>query len=86
MTPANTLSNRGEDGMPELALPCIQIDEYLKYHHRTFIQQLMESEAETCSEALGWAPKVQLKSGKSENMSKEVKTMTGKPTETVYLS
>ena len=77
MTPAKTLSNRRE-----LTLPWIQIDDCLKCHHRNFIQQLMETEAETHSGALSWAPKVQLMSGRSENMSKEVKTMMGIPTET----
>ena len=38
--------------MLKLALPCSQTDEYLKYHHRTFIQQLMEAEIETCIRAL----------------------------------
>ena len=63
--------------MPELALCCSQIDEYLKYHHRTFIQQLMETEVETNIRALGRAPKIQLNSGRSEKISKEVKTMLG---------
>ena len=39
--------------VPELALPCSQIDDYLKCDHRTFIQQLMEAEAEIHSGALG---------------------------------
>ena len=38
--------------VPELALPCSQIDDYLKCHHRTFIQQLMEADAEIHSGAL----------------------------------
>ena len=45
MTPAKSLSNRGEEA--DLDLPYSQTDEYLKYHYRTFIQQLMEREAET---------------------------------------
>ena len=49
MTPVKTL--RIERG-PELALSYSQIDEYLKYHHRTFIQELMETEADTCIGAL----------------------------------
>ena len=54
--------------MPELALPYSQNDDYIKYYRRTsniltFIQQLMETEAETCIKALDCAPKVQLKSG-----------------------
>ena len=69
--------------MPELALPSSQIDEYLKYHHRTFIQQLMEAEAETHIGTLDLAPKVHLKSGRNENMSKEVKTMMCSHSETV---
>ena len=72
--------------MPELALPCNQIDEYLKCNHRPFIQQLMETVAETHSGDLDLAPKVQLKSGRNKNMSKEVKTLMGTPTETIYLS
>ena len=46
----------------------------------------METEAETRVRALGWDPKVQMKSGRNENMSKEIKTMMGTPTETTYLS
>ena len=46
----------------------------------------METEAETHIGALDWAPKGQLKSGRNENVSKEVKTLMGSPTETVYLS
>ena len=42
-----------EERVTKLALPCSQIDEYIKYHHRTFIQQLMETKAETCIRALG---------------------------------
>ena len=75
-----------EERVPELVLPCSQIDEYLKCHYRNFIFQLIETETETCSGALGWTSKVQLKSRKNENMSKEVKTMMGTPSETVYLS
>ena len=72
--------------VPKLALPCSKTDEYLKNRHITFIQQLIEIEAETCIRALNRVSKVQLKSGRNENMSKEVKTMMGSPTETVYLS
>ena len=46
----------------------------------------METEAENCIGVLDWAHNVQLKSGKNDNMSKDVKTMIGTPTETVYLS
>ena len=35
-----------------LALPYSQTDEYLKYYQRTVIQQLMETEAETCIRTL----------------------------------
>lgn len=54
-------------------------------HHRSFNQQLMEAEAESHSEALGWAPNIQSTSGRSKNMRKELKTMTGMPTEIAYL-
>ena len=66
-------------------MPCSQTDDYLKYYYRTFIQQQVETEAETHIEALDLVPKVQLKSGRNENMSKEVKTMVCPYTETVYL-
>ena len=46
----------------------------------------MEAEAQIHSGALGLSSKVQLKSEKSKNMSKEVKTMLGIPAETVCLS
>lgn len=46
----------------------------------------MDTEAKIHSGALSWGPKVQLKSGRSDNMSKEVKTIMGTFTETVYLS
>ena len=46
----------------------------------------MKVEAEIHSGAQDLAPKVQSKCGKSENLSKEVKTMMGIPTETAYLS
>ena len=64
---------------PDLDLSCSQTDDCLKYHHRTFIQQLMETEAETCIGALDLAPTVQLKSGRCENTSKEVNNMMGIP-------
>ena len=48
MTPVRTLSNSGD----LLTLPSIQIDDYFKCHHRSFIQELMESEAQTHSRAL----------------------------------
>ena len=68
--------------MFKLVLPSSHIDEYLKYHHRTFIQQLMKTEAEISS----GAPKVHLKSERSENMRKDVKTIMVTLTEKVYLS
>ena len=37
--PSEDLKNNGQ--VPELALPCSQIDDYLKCHYRTFIKQLM---------------------------------------------
>ena len=46
----------------------------------------MEAVAETHIRALNWALKVQLKSGRNENMSKRVEIMMGTPTEIVYLS
>ena len=61
--------------MSEMALPCSQTDDYIKYHHRTFIQQLMETEANTQIRTLDSASKIQLKSGRSESMSNEFKTM-----------
>ena len=84
MTPPRILSNR-EKG-PDLHLACSQTEEYLKYHHRNFVQQQMEKEAEIHIGALDWAPKVKIKSGKNENMSKEVKAMMVSSSETVYLS
>ena len=47
MTPANILSNSREG-----ALPYCPIDVYLNCHHRTFVQQLMEADAEIYSGAL----------------------------------
>ena len=86
MTPARTLSNRGEGGS-NLDLPCSQIDEYLKYHHRTFIQELMGKQRQRpASEHWTEFPRSSCRVGRNENMSKEVKTMMGTPTETVHLS
>ena len=84
MTPARTWAV--EEWVPELALSRSQTDDYLDYHHRTFDLGQMETETETHIEALDGAPKVQLKSGRRENMSKEVRTTRGSPTETVCLS
>ena len=63
--------------VPELILPYIQINYYFKCHHRTYIQLLIEADAENYSGVLVYASKIELKSGKSENMSNEVKTMMG---------
>ena len=46
---------------------------YLIYHYGTSIQQQIEIEAESHIRALDWAPKVQLKSRRNENMNKEVR-------------
>ena len=69
----------------KLSLHCSKTD-YLKCQHRTFIQQLIEAEADIYSRALGCAPKVQFKKGKSENMSKDVKNIIGIATEIGYLN
>ena len=45
-----------------------------------------DTEAENHIGALDLAPKVQVKSGSGANMSKDVKTMRGLPTETVCLN
>ena len=45
----------------------------------------MEMEEDTIGK-LSCAPKLQLKSGKNENMTKEFKTMMGSPTKTVYMN
>ena len=60
--------------MLELALSHSHTDEYLAYHHRTFIWQWMEIETETHTGALDLAPKVQMRNRRRENMSKEVRT------------
>ena len=65
---------------------CSETDEYLKCHHRTFIQQLMGTETETHIGALEKTPKVQVKSGRSETISKGVNILMGTPTEIAYLS
>ena len=66
--------------MPELALSHNHTDEYLEYHHRTFIWQWMEIETEIHIGVLDLAPKVQMKDRKRENMSKEVRTARGAST------
>ena len=72
--------------VPELAFICNEIDDYLKDHHRIFNQQLVEADAEVYSKTLGQATRDQCKRGKSNNMSKRVKTMMAIPTETADLS
>ena len=57
--------------MPELTLSYSYTDEYLAYHHRTFIWQWMEIETETHIEALDLAPKVQMRNRRRENMDHE---------------
>ena len=63
-----------------MALSYSQTDEYLAYHHRTFIWRWMEIETETHIGALDLAPKVQIRSRRRENVSKEVRTTRGAPT------
>ena len=63
--------------MPELVLSHNHTDEYLAYHHRTFIGQWMEIETETHIGALDLAPKVQMSSRRKENMSEEVRITRG---------
>ena len=69
-----------EDRVPELALSSSQTDDYFEYYYRSFIQRQMEIETETHMGVLDWAPKVQLKSRRRENMSKEVRTTRGSST------
>ena len=63
-----------EERVPELALSHSHTDEYRAYHHRTFIWRWMEIETEPHIGALDLAPKVQIRSRRRENMSKEVMT------------
>ena len=63
--------------MPELALAHNHTDEYFACHHRTFIWRRMEIETETHIGALDWAPKVQMKSRRRENIKTEVRTARG---------
>ena len=69
-----------EERVPGLALSHTHTDEYLAYHHRTFIWRWMEIETETHIGALDLAPKVQMRSRRRENMSKEVRTTRGAST------
>ena len=72
--------------MPKLAFPYNQIDGYLNCYHRTFNQQLLEADTEIYSEALGGAPRDQSERGRSDNISKGVKTMMVILTERADLS
>ena len=69
-----------EERVPELALSHSHTDEYLAYHHRTFIWRWMEIETEIHIGALDLAPKVQMMSRRRENMSKKVRTARSAPT------
>ena len=62
-----------EKRVPELTLAHSHTDEYLVYHHKTFIWRWMEIETETHIGAQDLAPKVQM-SRRRENM-KEVRIM-----------
>ena len=55
-------------------------DEYLAYHHRTFIWPWMGIETETHTEVMDFAPKVQMSSRRREKMSKEVRPTRGAST------
>ena len=66
-----------EERTPELALSCCHTDEYLAYHHITFFWRWMEIETETHIGALDLAPKVQMRSRRRENMSKEARIKKG---------
>ena len=55
---------------PKLALTRNQIGDYPNYHHRAFIQQLTESDAEIHNQAPGHVPEIQSKGGRREYMSK----------------
>ena len=69
-----------EERVPELAFSHSHTDEYLAYHHRNFIWRWMEIVTETHTGALDRAPKAQMKSRRTENMSKEVRTLRGAST------
>ena len=53
----------------KLSFLCIQIGDYPNYHHRAFIQQLTEPDAEIHNQAPDWVPKIQSKTGEREYMS-----------------
>ena len=63
-----------EKKVPELALSHSHTDEYVAYHHRTFIWWWIEIETETHIGGLDWTPKVPMRTRRRENMSKEVRT------------
>ena len=69
-----------EEWVPELALSHSHTDEYLEYHHKTFIRKWMEIETETHIGALDLAPKGQMRSRRRENVSKEVRITRGAST------
>ena len=69
-----------EERVPELASFHNHTDEYLAYHHRTFIWQWMKVETETHNGALDLPPKVQMRSRRRENVSKEVRITRGAST------
>ena len=64
--------------VPELAFPCNQTDDYLNRHHRTFIQQLMEPDAEIHGQHWTKLPESSQREG-GAIMSKKVRTMMGYP-------
>ena len=79
-TPCVTQKNPVLKPLLELALSYSHTDEYLAYHHRPFTWRWMKLETETHIGAQDWAPKVQIRSRRRENMSREVRTARGTPT------
>ena len=55
--------------IPELVFSYNEIDDYLNCHHRIFVQQPIEANADIHSQALGQSPRVQLKTGIMDYMS-----------------
>ena len=78
--PCLLLGLEREEKVPELALSHSHTDEYLAYHHRTFIWRWMKTETESHIGALDLAPYVQMRSRWRENMSKDVRITTGAST------
>ena len=72
--------------MPKLAFSFNEINNYLNFHHRTFIQYLIEANTESYSEALGLASEYQSMRGRSDNMSKAVLSVILIPTKADDLS